>query len=88
MNLWYKKYVNASPLQHADWDSFRDPDQITYRGYNTMQDGQEQFVDQLLEYEDLHARVKAMTATDLMPQMALRIGYAPPLERVRSSTNG
>jgi len=40
------------------------------------------FVDQLLEYEDLHAQVKAMTATDLMPQMALRIGYAPPLERV------
>lgn len=52
MNLWYKKYVNASPLQHADWDSFRDPDQITYRGYNTMQDGQEQFVDQLLDDHD------------------------------------
>ena len=40
------------------------------------------FVDQLLEYEDLHERVKAMTASELMPQMALRIGYAPPLERV------
>ena len=40
------------------------------------------FVDQLLEFEDLHARVKALTASDLMPQMALRIGYAPPLERV------
>lgn len=40
------------------------------------------FVDQLLEYEDLHARVKALTASDLMPQMALRLGYAPPIERV------
>ena len=39
MNRWYKKY-EYQPLQHPDWDSFRDPDQITYRGYNTMQDGQ------------------------------------------------
>lgn len=52
MNLWYKKHVNASPLQHDDWDSFRDPDQITYRGYTTMQDGQEQYVDQLLDDHD------------------------------------
>jgi toluene monooxygenase system protein E len=52
MNLWYKKYVTASPLQHPDWDSFRDPDQVTYRGYNTMQDAQEQFVDQLLDDHD------------------------------------
>lgn len=39
------------------------------------------FVDQLLEYEDLHASVKAITAAELVPQMALRLGYAPPLER-------
>jgi Nitroreductase family len=39
------------------------------------------FVDQLLEYEDLHARVKAMTGGDLMPQMVLRLGHAPPIER-------
>lgn len=48
MNNWYKKNVVNSPLQHDDWDSFRDPDQITYRAYTTMQDGQEQFVDELL----------------------------------------
>jgi toluene monooxygenase system protein E len=48
MNNWYKKNVVNSPLQHDDWDSFRDPDQITYRAYTTMQDGQEQYVDELL----------------------------------------
>ncbi len=40
------------------------------------------FVDQLLEYEDLYERVKALTGVEQMPQMALRLGYAPPLERV------
>lgn len=49
MNQWYKRYVVGSPLQHADWDSFRDPDQMTYRAYTTLQDGQEAFVDGLLD---------------------------------------
>ncbi|PWR19502.1 aromatic/alkene monooxygenase hydroxylase subunit beta [Zavarzinia aquatilis] len=49
MNSWYKKHVVASPLTHPDWDAFRDPDQLTYRAYTTMQDGQEQYVDGLLE---------------------------------------
>lgn len=48
MNQWYIRNVVRSPLQHPDWDSFRDPDQVTYRAYTTMQDGQEQFVDELL----------------------------------------
>lgn len=52
MNRWYKKYVVGSPLVHDDWDAFRDPDQVTYRAYTTMQDGQEQFVDGLL---DIHS---------------------------------
>lgn len=49
MNRWYKKYVVGSPLSHPDWDSFRDPDRITYRSYTVMQDGQEQYVDCLLD---------------------------------------
>lgn len=54
MNIWYRKYVTNSPLQHSDWDSFRDPDQVIYRAYNTMQDGQEQYVDQLLDDHDMN----------------------------------
>lgn len=48
MNEFYKKNVIGSPLQHADWNKFRDPDQLTYRAYMTMQDGQEEYVDGLL----------------------------------------
>lgn len=49
MNLWYKKYRNQSPLQHADWDAFTDPDQLVYRTYNLMQDGQETHVQSLFD---------------------------------------
>ena len=49
MNEWYKKYCVNSPLKHADWDAFRDPDAIIYRTYNILQDGQETYVNGLLE---------------------------------------
>jgi toluene monooxygenase system protein E len=48
MNEWYRQNVRNSPLRHPDWDAFRDPDQITYRAYTTMQDGQEEYVDGLI----------------------------------------
>ena len=48
MNQWYKKNVFGSPLQHDDWNKFRDPDRLTYRSYVAMQDGQEEYVDGLL----------------------------------------
>ena len=48
MNKWYVKYRNESPLHHDDWDAFRDPDELVYRSYNVMQDGQETYVDGLL----------------------------------------
>jgi len=41
---WYKKYRNASPLKHEDWNSFQDPDQLIYRTYSMLQDGQETYV--------------------------------------------
>lgn len=53
MNKWYLKYRNGSPLVHDDWDAFRDPDELVYRSYNILQDGQETYVDGLLEE---HAR--------------------------------
>ena len=49
----YRKNLFGSPLKHADWNAFRDPDEIVYRTYNIMQDGQEAYVDGLL---DQHAR--------------------------------
>jgi toluene monooxygenase system protein E len=44
MAQWFKQYRNASPLKHADWNAFRDPDEIVYRTYNMLQDGQETYV--------------------------------------------
>jgi toluene monooxygenase system protein E len=44
MAQWFKKNRNASPLKHADWNAFRDPDEIVYRTYNMLQDGQETYV--------------------------------------------
>jgi toluene monooxygenase system protein E len=49
MNQWYRKYRNDSPMAHPNWNDFRDPDQIVYRTYNLMQDGQETYVDGLLD---------------------------------------
>ncbi|MCC4114985.1 aromatic/alkene monooxygenase hydroxylase subunit beta [Aromatoleum toluclasticum] len=46
---WFKTYRNASPLQHPDWNAFRDPDEIVYRTYNMLQDGQEAYVFGLFE---------------------------------------
>ncbi|MBS1189339.1 MAG: toluene monooxygenase [Rhodocyclaceae bacterium] len=44
MAQWFKQNRNASPLKHADWNAFRDPDEIVYRTYNMLQDGQETYV--------------------------------------------
>ena len=44
MAQWYKQYRNQSLLQHPDWDGFRDPDEMIYRTYNIVQDGQENYV--------------------------------------------
>ncbi len=42
--IWFKTHRNGSPLKHADWNAFRDPDEIVYRTYNMLQDGQENYV--------------------------------------------
>jgi len=46
---WYKKYCFNTPLKHDDWDAFRDPDQLVYRTYNLLQDGQETYVQGLFD---------------------------------------
>lgn len=49
MQTWYKKYCFGSPLKHDDWNAFRDPDQLVYRTYNLLQDGQESYVQGLFD---------------------------------------
>lgn len=44
MSTWCKKNTNGSPLKHEDWNAFRDPEEVIYRTYNMMQDGQENYV--------------------------------------------
>ncbi len=48
MNDWYQKNVFDSPLQHDDWEEFRDPDALIYRVYTRTQDSQEEYIDGVL----------------------------------------
>lgn len=60
MASWYKKYRNGSPLRHADWNAFRDPDELVYRTYNMLQDGQETYVFGLLDQFNAREHDKAL----------------------------
>lgn len=44
MNRWYIQHRDGSGLQHPDWNAFRDPDELVYRTYTMLQDGQETYV--------------------------------------------
>ena len=44
MSQWYKRYRADGLLRHDDWNAFRDPDELLYRSYNLLQDGQEAYV--------------------------------------------
>ncbi len=49
MQEWYRKYRNKTALKSDDWDAYRDPEQLVYRTYNLLQDGQETYVNGLLD---------------------------------------
>ncbi len=49
VNMWYLTYRDNSPLQADDWHGFRDPDELTYRKYVTMQDEQETVVEGIMD---------------------------------------
>ena len=54
MNDWYRKHVFDSPLQHDNWEEFRDPDSLIYRVYTRNQDSQEEYIDGVLnEHDDI-----------------------------------
>jgi len=97
MNEWYRKYVFDSPLQHEDWETFRDPDQLVYRVYTRTQDVQESYIDGLLDdHSDiahdtgLHADWLNVLERLYTPrrylQTALQMGAAYLLQIVPAST--
>jgi toluene monooxygenase system protein E len=49
MNMWFLTYRDRSPLQADDWDGFRDPEELTYRKYVTLQDEAETVVEKVLD---------------------------------------
>ena len=49
VNMWYLTYRDHSPLKASDWHGFRDPDELTYRKYVTMQDEQETVIEGILD---------------------------------------
>jgi toluene monooxygenase system protein E len=62
-NMWYLTYRDRSPLQAEDWNGFRDPDEITYRKYVTVQSEQETVLEGILDQFD-----KAGHDANLSPQ--------------------
>ncbi len=63
MAYWYRRYRNASPITHDDWDGFRDPDELVYRTYNILQDGQETYVEGLFDQHNLEEHDKGLDST-------------------------
>lgn len=74
MNEWYKNNVFDSPLQHDDWEEFRDPDALIYRVYTRTQDAQEEYIDGVLDEHD-----EIDHDEDLQPEWldALELLYTP-----------
>lgn len=48
-NLWFLTFRDKSQLRADDWLGFRDPDEMTYRSYVTVQKRQEMVVSGILE---------------------------------------
>lgn len=49
MQQWYRKYREGTALKHDNWDAYTDPDELVYRTYNLVQDGQENYVEGLFK---------------------------------------
>ena len=47
-NVWLRKYRDDVSIKVGNWESFRDPDRVTYHSYVKMQDEQEAYIDNLL----------------------------------------
>ena len=51
-NRWLSRHRDGAKLAVKDWDGFRDPDQLTYRTYVTLQDNSETYLDAVLQEFD------------------------------------
>ena len=72
---WYRRYQTESPLQHSDWERFRDPRETTYASYTELQRTKEAFVDGTLE-----AAAASQHDRDLAPAwLATLARILPPL---------
>jgi toluene monooxygenase system protein E len=49
---WYRRHREGSLLRAGDWEVFSDPRRTTYRGYNELQDRNEDVIDGLLRQID------------------------------------
>lgn len=63
MARWYKDHRNGVAIKHADWNEFRDPDELVYRTYNMLQDGQETYVVGLFDQFNEREHDKALEPT-------------------------
>jgi len=93
-NLWMRANRDESPLQAQDWESFREPDSLTYRSYVTQQNEQETKVAGVLDQfaaaksdAELSAPARATLAKLFTPtrypvhgaqQVLAYIGYMAP----------
>ncbi len=83
MNQWVKKNTFGSPLKHDDWNAFRDPDEVVYRSYNMMQDGQENYVLGLFDQFNGREHDKSLD-----PRWAGSLARLPACRRSRCQTCG
>jgi signal transduction histidine kinase len=49
INTWYLRYREGSPLQADTWESFRDPQQLTYQVYVQRQAQRESYLENLMD---------------------------------------
>lgn len=77
MNQWYKKNTFGTPLKHDDWNAFRDPEEIIYRTYNMMQDGQETYVFGLFDQFNNREHDKSLNTewTDSLARLYTPVRY-------------
>jgi len=73
-NRWYIANRDESPFACADWNRFRDPDQLVYRTYIRMQNEAEIYVDGLIDDQEARGSYAALDPDWVE---ALRSGYTP-----------
>jgi hypothetical protein len=61
VNRWYLRHREGSPLRVPDWNAFRDPRKLTYRGYVEQQSRREAYLDSVVDRYESEARRVALS---------------------------